>query len=303
MPNVNLPDVFGTGCPGVATPGQFFLRATSSIRTDTKQPFSAQSSTWDRRSAMRAKDIMTRSVVSIGPEATVLQAARLMLQQHISGLPVIDRAGKLVGVLSEGDFLRRSETGTARRRSRWLEFLMGPGRIAADYIHSHGNNVSEVMTKDVKTVDENATVEDIVQLMEKHRIKRVPVLRGGRVVGIVTRSNLLQAMVSLARSAPPTAPDDSAIREQLLALMQKEQWAPASTVNIVVRDGVVELWGMIFDERQREALKVAAENIPGVNAVNDHLVWIEPTSGLTIETPEERSVPQRPLVVAAWPRP
>ncbi len=252
---------------------------------------------------MRAKDIMTRSVVSIGPEATVLQAARLMLQQHISGLPVIDRAGKLAGMLSEGDFLRRSETGTARRRSRWLEFLMGPGRIAADYIHSHGSNVSEVMTKDVKTVGENATVEDIVQLMEKRRIKRVPVLRGGRVVGIVTRSNLLQAIVSLARSAPPTAPDDNAIREQLLALMQKEQWAPASTVNIVVRDGVVELWGMIFDERQREALKVAAENIPGVNAVNDHLVWIESTSGLTIETPEERSAPQRPLVVAAWPRP
>jgi len=252
---------------------------------------------------MKARDVMMRPIISVDPDATILQAARLMLQRHISGLPVIDRSGKLVGVLSEGDFLRRSETGTARRHSRWLEFLMGPGRIAADYIHSHGSKVSEVMSKDVKAIGEDATVEDIVQLMEKHRIKRVPVLRGGRVVGIVTRSNLMQAMVSLARSAPPAAHDDNAIREKLLVLMQNEQWAPASTVNIVVRDGVVELWGMIFDERQREALNVAAENIPGVTAVKDHLVWIEPTSGLTIETPDEPSAPRRPLVAAAWPRP
>jgi CBS domain-containing protein len=249
---------------------------------------------------MQAKDVMTCHVVSIGPDATILQAAQMMLQHHISGLPVIDKAGSLVGVLSEGDFLRRSETGTVRRRSRWLEFLMGPGRIAADYVHSHGSKVSEVMTKGVKTVAEDTAVEDIVQLMERHRIKRVPVLRSGRVVGIVTRSNLMHAMVSLARSAPAAARDDNAIRGQLLALMQNEQWAPAATVNIVVRNGVVELWGMIIDERQREALKVAAENVPGVKAVKDHLVWIEPTSGLTIEGPEE---PQRqPLVAAAWPR-
>ncbi len=121
---------------------------------------------------MRAKDIMTRTVVSIDQDATVLQAARLMLQHHISGLPVVDKQGALVGVLSEGDFLRRSEIHTERRRSRWLEFLMGPGRIAGDYVHSHGNKVSEVMSSDLKTVGEEASLEDIVALMEKHRIKR-----------------------------------------------------------------------------------------------------------------------------------
>jgi CBS domain-containing protein len=240
---------------------------------------------------MRAEDVMTRGVVSIGPDATVLQAARLMLQHHISGLPVIDKDGKLVGVLSEGDFLRRRETQTERRRSRWLEFLMGPGRIASEYSHSHGRKVSEVMTTDVQTVDETTPLEDIVELMERRRIKRVPVICGDQVVGIVTRSNLMHAMVSMARVAQPAAKDDAAIREQLLAEIEKEQWAPAATVNVVVHDGVVELWGMIVDERQRQALKVAAENIPGVKEVKDHLVWIEPTSGLTIE-PTEAAPPR-----------
>ncbi len=232
---------------------------------------------------MKAEDVMTRDVISIDPGATVLQAARLMLQHHISGLPVIDKSGNLVGVLSEGDFLRRSETRTERRRSRWLEFLMGPGRIASEYSHSHGNRVSEVMTRDVQTVDVTTQLEEIVDVMERRRIKRVPVLCGGLMVGIITRSNLMHAMVSLARVAQPAAKDDAAIRERLLAEIQKEQWAPAATVNVVVHDGVVELWGVIIDERQRQALKVAAENIPGVKDVKDHLVWIEPTSGLTIE--------------------
>ncbi len=232
---------------------------------------------------MKAEDVMTRDVISIGPDATVLQAARLMLQHHISGLPVIDKDGNLVGVVSEGDFLRRRETKTERRRSRWLEFLMGPGRMAAEYSHSHGCKVSEVMTKEVQSVDEVTPIEDIVDLMERRRIKRVPVLCGGQVVGIVTRSNLMHAMVSLARVAQPAATDDAAIREHLLAEMQKEQWAPAASVNVVVHDGVVELWGVIIDERQREAMKVAAENTPGVKEVKDHLVWIEPTSGVAIE--------------------
>ena len=232
---------------------------------------------------MKAEDVMTRDVISIDPDATVLQAARLMLQHHISGLPVIDKSGNLVGVLSEGDFLRRRETKTERRRSRWLEFLMGPGRIAAEYSHSHGSKVSEVMTTNVLTVDVTTPLEDIVDVMERRRIKRVPVLCGGLVVGIITRSNLMHAMVSLARAAQPAAGDDAAIRERLLVEMQKEQWAPAATVNVVVHDGVVEFWGAIVDERQRTALKVAAENVPGVKGVKDHLVWIEPTSGLTIE--------------------
>ena len=236
---------------------------------------------------MKAEDVMTRDVISIAPDATVLQAARLMLQHHISGLPVVNKDGRLVGVLSEGDFLRRRETRTEHKRSRWLEFLMGPGRMAAEYSHSHGSKVAEVMTAEVHTVDEVTALEDIVELMEHKRIKRVPVVCGSQLVGIVTRSNLMHAMVSLARVTQPTAKDDGAIREMLQAEFQKEIWAPAAMTNVVVRDGVVELWGVIIDERQREAMKVAAENIPGVKAVNDHLVWVEPTSGIVIEPRDE----------------
>jgi CBS domain-containing protein len=234
---------------------------------------------------MNAQDVMTRDVISIDPDSTVLQAARLMLQHRISGLPVIDKDGNLVGVLSEGDFLRRRETRTEKRRSRWLEFLMGPGTMAAEYTHSHGRKVSEVMTPEVHSVDESASLEDIVELMEHRRIKRVPVVCGGQVVGIVTRSNLMHAMVSMARVTPAAAKDDTAIREALLAEMQKEKWAPVAMTNVVVRDGVVELWGAVVDDRQRDALKVAAENIPGVKAVKDHLVWVEPTTGMTVEPP------------------
>lgn len=242
---------------------------------------------------MKAADIMSRNVVSVKPEATVLQAARLMLQHHISGVPVIDADGRLVGVLSEGDFLRRRETATERRRSRWLEFLMGPGKIASEYTRSHGNKVAEVMTEGVQTIGEDTSLEEIVELMERRRIKRVPVLRGAEVVGIVTRSNLMHAMVSLARTTPKAAQGDAAIRDQLLAEMQKQPWAPTAMTNVVVHDGVVELWGVVIDERQREALKVAAENTPGVKAVKDHLVWVEPTSGMVIEPPESDLVHRR----------
>ena len=231
---------------------------------------------------MKAKDVMTSTVISVQPGATILQAARQMLQHHISGLPVIDNSGDIVGILSEGDFLRRREAGTQRRRSRWLEFLMGPGKLAVEYAHSHGSKVSEVMTTDVHTVTEDTDLEDIVEIMERRRIKRVPVMCGKKVVGMVTRSNLMHAMVSLARTEPRSAKNDAAIRETLLAEMQKESWAPVAMVNVVVRDGVVELWGVIIDDRQREALKIAAENIPGVRAVKDHMVWLEPSSGMII---------------------
>jgi len=236
---------------------------------------------------MKASDIMTPDVISADPDATVLQAARYMLQHHISGLPVIDKRGTLVGILSEGDFLRRRETHTDRRPSRWLEFLMGPGKLAAEYTHTHGSKVSEVMTTKVHAVTEDTPLEKIVEMMEAHRIKRVPVLRGNKVVGIVTRANLMHAMVSLARGGPKAATSDVAIRQQLLTELKNEKWALASMINVVVRDGVVELWGMIVDDRQREGLIVAAENIPGVKQVKDHLTWVEPTSGVVIEPRDE----------------
>jgi len=236
---------------------------------------------------MKAKDVMTRSVVTIEPDATVLQAVRLMLQRQISGLPVVDKAGTLVGIVTEGDLLRRAETGTQRKRPRWLEFLIGPGRLASEYAHTHGRRIDEVMTPDPHTVGEDAPLDEVVRLMERHRVKRLPVVRGQKLVGIVSRASLLRALASVAHEVAPALPSDAEIREKLLAELGRQPWAPLAMIDVTVRNGIVELWGTITDERERPALVVAAENIPGVKEVRDHMAWVDATSGMVVYQPEE----------------
>jgi CBS domain-containing protein len=238
---------------------------------------------------MKAAHIMTHNVVSVQPDTTVLQAANLMLQHGISGLPVVDSDGHIVGMVTEGDLLRRAETGTQRQRSRWVQFFVGPGRLADEYVRSTSRKVEDVMTQPAHTIDEDTPLSEVVELMERHRIKRVPVLRGRTVVGIVSRANLLHALASLARETQPTPADDEAIRERLLKELNQESWAPLGLIDIVVRNGTVELWGTILDERKRRAFIVAAENVHGVKAVRDHLVSVEPMSGTTFGPPEETS--------------
>jgi len=229
---------------------------------------------------MKAKDVMTSPVVSVEPDASIWQAVRIMLQRHISGLPVIDQKGALVGIVTEGDFLRRAETGTQRRRPRWLEYLIGPGRLAEEYTRAHGRKVSEIMTVEPVTISEDTPLDEIVRLMEKRQIKRLPVVRDQQVVGIVSRANLVHAIASVARDIRPASPGDQAIRDRILAELASQSWAPVALVDVQVRDGVVELWGMITDERERKAIVVAAENAPGVKAVNDHLAWVDAISGM-----------------------
>jgi CBS domain-containing protein len=240
---------------------------------------------------MKVSDIMTRRVISIGPAGTILEAVRLMLQNHISRLPVIDADGALVGIVTEGDFLRRAETGTQRKRPRWLEFFTGPGKLADEYVHTHGRKIEEVMTPEPATVTEEAPLDEVVRLMEARRIKRLPVVRGGRVVGIVSRANLLHALASFGRKMPPSTPNDTAIREQILQEIDKQSWTSSHLINVLVRNGVVELWGTIFDGTTGAALKVLAENVPGVERVEDHLAWFEPVSGMVIVAAGEAVLP------------
>jgi CBS domain-containing protein len=171
---------------------------------------------------MEAKDVMTSPVVSVEADTPILQAVRIMLQRRVSGLPVVDKEGHLIGIVTEGDFLRRTETGTERRRPRWLEFLIGPGRLAQEYTRSHGRKVGEVMTPDPVSVSEHAALEDIVKLMEKRQIKRVPVVLGPYVVGIVSRANLLHALATVSRDAQPARQTDEAIRARLLDELAKQ---------------------------------------------------------------------------------
>jgi CBS domain-containing protein len=244
---------------------------------------------------MLAGDVMTPEVISVGPEASAMQAIALMLKHDISGLPVVDASGALVGIVTEGDFLRRAELGTQRRRPRWLEFLIGPGRLASEYVHACGRKVSEIMTPDPCAVTEATPLAEVVQLMERRRIKRVPVTRGCALVGIVSRANLLRALAKLARESKTVATNDAEIRERVLAELRKQLWAPLDMIDVIVRDRTVELRGTITEERARQAFIVAAENVAGVKAVRDHLVWVEPVSGMVVIPEETASAPAKAL--------
>lgn len=236
---------------------------------------------------MKVSDVMTRRVISIRPEATILEAIRLMLQNHVSGLPVIDADGNLVGIVTEGDFLRRTETGTERKRPRWLEFLTSPGKLADEYVHTHGRRIEEVMTPDPVTATEEMPLDEVVRLMEARRIKRLPVVRRGRVIGILSRANLLHALASFGHKMPASKKNDVTIRELILGEIDKQSWTSTHLINVLVHNGVVELWGTIFDGKQGDALKVLVENVPGVERVEDHLTWFEPVSGMLIVAPGE----------------
>jgi CBS domain-containing protein len=236
---------------------------------------------------MNALDVMTQSIVSVRPEASVLEAARLMLEHKVSGLPVVDAGGALVGVITEGDFLRRVEIGAERRRPRWIEFFTGPGQLAEEYIQASGRRVRDIMSAQVCTATEATSLREMAQLMETRGIKRLPVMRGSDLVGIVTRADLVRAVVSLAEDSAPAAVDDADIHRRLEAELKRQPWAvPASMIKVSVKDGVVEFAGVVRDERQRQALRVAAEGIPGVRSVSDRAVRHEPVIGV-FATPSE----------------
>jgi CBS domain-containing protein len=238
---------------------------------------------------MRADEVMTKDPLTIAPQAPVAEAVRLMLDRRVSGLPVVDAKGKLCGVITEGDLLRRSELGTEKRRARWLEFLFGPGRSAEEFVHAHGMRVEEVMTRSPITVAPDAGLDQVVDLMTERRIKRLMVVSGGRLVGVVSRADLLRALSGAfaARPVPLGVGSDSEIEKRVVEVLSEKSWVPVSSIKVEVGGGIVHLWGSILDERQRDAIRVAVENVPGVVEIVDHLVWVEPFSGTVMRGPSD----------------
>jgi CBS domain-containing protein len=221
---------------------------------------------------MRAADLMTRNVVTVDEEAGVQEAAALMLRHRVSALPVLDESGKLVGIVSEGDLMRRAELGTERERSWWLELITANSDLAEDYVKAHGRKVGEVMTRKPITASPDTPINEIALLLEEHAIKRVPVLDHGKLVGIVARANLLQAMAGLKLAAPASkAGKDAEIREEILARLSGAPWRPW-LLNVTVHDGVADLWGIANGLEEKTAAGVAAENAPGVVSVNNHII-------------------------------
>jgi predicted transcriptional regulator len=206
-----------------------------------------------------------------------------MLDHRISGLPVVDAAGKIEGILTEGDLLRRSEIATERRRWPWLELLLGPGRTASEYVRTHGRVCGELMSREVVSVGPEAKLVEIVEIMERRRIKRVPVIDNETLVGLISRADLIAALAQVLDTPQSIPVGDDAIRQAVMAVFDKLDWAPRSGITVTVKDGVVELDGVILDEHERAGLRVAAENVPGVKGIVDRLVWVEPVSGTVIE--------------------
>ena len=227
---------------------------------------------------MRAADVMVTSVITVGPKASVQEVAKLLLTNRISGLPVVSDQGDLVGIVSEGDLLHRAEAGTGRRRPWWLAILTGRDVLAAEYVREHSFKVADVMTRHVITATPDTSLQDIAHLLEKKGIKRVPIVDDGRLVGIVSRANLLQALASGTKKGE-TAPSDGTIREDVMARLRAESWTRPSLVNVIVQDGTVELWGIVDSQTEKRAVRVAAEVTPGVRAVNDNLIIRPAESG------------------------
>jgi len=239
---------------------------------------------------MRVRDVMTYGVIGAPETASVAEAVETMLRSRVSALFIFDADHAVIGVLSEGDLLRRVELGSERRRPHWLELLLGSGRLAETYAHEHGRKVGEVMTRNVETIGEDAELSEAVDRMIHRRIKRLPVLRGEAVVGVISRSDLLKGLLA-AQPRANGIHQDAEIKAAIQSEIDKLEWAPRASVSVDVVNGVVTFGGAITDERLRDGLKVIAENTPGVTQVRDHIAWIEPNSGFFMPSPDEDKKP------------
>jgi CBS domain-containing protein len=233
---------------------------------------------------MQARDIMTRDVVTFAPATTVAEAATTLATQHISGAPVVDRDGSVLGMVTEGDLWRRPEIGTARRHSWWEPLFADTGVLAREYIKSHGHKVEDVMTRDVVTVPEDAPLGEVVALLERKRIKRVPVVAAGKLVGLISRGDIVR-LVAEAAAQPPSAPpprNDDEVRRIIAERMRAEPWIAGAPLNVMVRDGRVEITGWVQNDAQRHALDILIEDVPGVRELRNHATVMARTTSAAV---------------------
>ena len=227
---------------------------------------------------MLAAEVMNRDVVTLTPETPIVEAAALMLSKRVTSIPIVDASGALIGIVSERDLIHRAEIGTERRHAWWQTFSLDPDEHATEFLKVHGVEVGHLMTRDVVTVQEQSPLGQIVGLMDRYDINQVPVVHGDRVVGMVSRSDMLRLLVAAPRVAALEARSDDAIRKDLDALIAEAAWATvtsiSATINHEVRQGVVSMSGVVGSEREREALLIAARAIPGVRAVDAELAVV-----------------------------
>jgi CBS-domain-containing membrane protein len=221
---------------------------------------------------MNASDVMVRDVVTVGPDEDVSKAVKLLVDHDISALPVIDSERRVIGVLSEADLIHRENIGTAKHRTWWLEAVTPASMLALDYAKSHGRKVSELMSEHVISADENTSLSELANILEKHRIKRVPILKDGKLIGIVSRANLIQALASAPPKDESNQLADRGIREAILERLAEQPWTDFGERNLVVTNGVVHLWGLVSSPEEHKALLALAESVTGVREVSDEMI-------------------------------
>ena len=220
---------------------------------------------------MRAHDVMTTGVVTVTPETPVHDVAQILLDRRISAAPVVDAEGCLVGIISEGDLIRRPEMDTEPSRSWWLRYISQTEELAEEFAKTHGNKAEDVMTSGVITVEPETPLAQIAKVLEERHIKRVPVVVEVGLVGLVGRADLLRGLASAKKTEPPAASlGNRAIREQILDMLDKADWARAKYLTVAVDDGIVHLWGLVRTEAELKAIRIACEGVAGVKAVADH---------------------------------
>lgn len=230
---------------------------------------------------MKASDIMVPDVITVGPDASIQDVAEILVSKRISGLPVLDANGQLVGVVSEGDLLRRAESGTEHSRSWWLKLLMGRESLAAEFVKENARRVRDVMSRDVITATPDTPCTEIASTLEKNRIKRVPIVKNGKLVGIISRANLIQALAGMKKDLAAAKPvTDIDLRQNVMARLKSEPWAKTSLINVTVNAGDVDVWGVVDSDAERQAVRVAIEVTPGVRGVTNNVV-VRPIAAVT----------------------
>jgi CBS-domain-containing membrane protein len=225
---------------------------------------------------MKASDIMAMNVITVGPEASVREVANILLKNRISALPVVGKHKELIGIISEGDLVRRAELETDPRRPWWLKIFVSKNKeaLALEYVKSHAHRVKDIMTREVVTARPATPLRDIARLLEKNRIKRVPIVANGKVIGIVSRANFIQALASLPKEREPRSVTDSRTRKKIMAQFKSEQWSKHSFLSATVQRGTIKLWGIVDSEAEKEAARVAAESVAGVQAIENNVIVV-----------------------------
>ena len=237
---------------------------------------------------MLVRDAMSKSVVSISPGATIAEALDAMVRSRVSGLPIVDESGRLVGMVSEGDFLRRSELGAEKTPGSWIASLLLPGKAANAYARAHGRRIDEIMSGNVATVEPNASLGEAAALMEKRRVKRLPVVENDKVVGILSRADFMRALAQIVRPNYEEQPaSDEDIKRSIVSELRAQAWAPIASIDVAVTNGVVSFRGVLTDERQRHAIRAVAENVQGVLKIHDHMIWTDPFTATVLPSPED----------------